>query len=207
MKKLIIEFLGTFFLILTIAMTGNAFAIAAMLMAWIYIGAAISGGHYNPLVSLAVALRGKLAKDLLGWYMLAQVAGGFAAYAMANFLSNSFELPAPGVDVTLGQAFAVEILLAFVFASVILVVATSDQLKGNHIFGFAIGFTIPALAALGGPISGGLFNPAIALGAAGYALVTGVPVVYAHTAMYVGGALLGGALAAKFFDYMYLDKK
>jgi aquaporin Z len=207
MKKLIIEFLGTFFFILTIAMTGNAFAIAAMLMAWIYIGGAISGGHYNPLVSLAVSLRGRLEKKLVAWYMLAQIAGGLAAYALAGFLNHVFELPAPGANITIGQACAVEILLAFVFALVILVVATSDQFKGNHIFGFAIGFTIPALAALGGPISGGLFNPAIALGAAGYALLTDVPVIYAHTVMYVGGALLGGALAALFFNYMYVSAK
>lgn len=85
MKRLLMEFLGTFFFILTIAMTGNPLAIAAMLMAWVYIGGHISGAHYNPSVTLAVALKNKWNWLEALKYMTAQIVGGCAAFAMATF--------------------------------------------------------------------------------------------------------------------------
>lgn len=205
MKKLVVEFLGTFFFILTIAMTSNPFAIAAMLMAWVYIGGYISGAHYNPMVSLAVALVGKLSWKKLPWYMLAQVLGGILAFIMTRFWHGMITIPMPGVHVTLLQAFIMEVLLAFVLALVILVVAMSEKFKGNDIFGLAIGFTIPALAYLGGPISGGLFNPAIALGATIVGIFGGAPIVWEHLIMYVAGAFLGGFLAACAFKYFIAE--
>lgn len=205
MKKLAMELLGTFFLVLTILMTGNAFAIAAMLMAWVYIGGFVSGGHYNPMVSLAVAVRGRLGWHELPWYMVAQVVGGAVAFVATAFLHGSVVIPAPGAGVTVVQAFGVEFLLAFVLALVVLTVATSVRFKTSHVFGFAIGFTVPALAALGGPISGGLFNPAIAVGGALFSLTHGVPLVWEHVAMYVVGALLGGFVAAHAFNYFEVE--
>ncbi len=206
MKRLFMEFLGTFFLVFAIAMSFNSIAIGAMLMVWVYIGAFVSGAHYNPLVSLAMALRGKLAWDKLPWYWLAQVLGGFVAFAMAYFLHRHVALPTPGVDISLLQAFIMEVLLSFVFALIILVVGTAEKYKGNDIFGFAIGFSIPALAAVGGPVSGGLFNPAIALGSALFAIIMGVSIIWSHIAMYVGGALLGAVLAAYAFHYFIAEK-
>lgn len=200
MKKVVMEFLGTFFFILTIAMTANPFAIAAMLMAWVYIGGYISGAHYNPMVSLAIALRGRLSWHMFGKYVIAQILGGFAAYVVAGLMGNVI-IPAPGVHVTFLHAFIIEVLLAFVLALIVLVVATSSKFKGNEIFGFAIGFTIPALAYVGGPISGGLFNPAIAIGAMLFSVLKGIPVSFEHLIMYVGGAFLGGILAAYAFRY------
>ncbi len=203
MKKLVMEFLGTFFLILTIVITANPLAIAAMLMAWVYIGGYVSGGHYNPLVSFAVALRGKMLKRDLPYYMGAQVLGGFVAYLFAAFLHGHITLPQPGSHVGLLQAFVVEILLAFVFALVVLVTATSDRFRTSHVFGFAIGFTIPALAFLGGPISGGLFNPAIAIGAALFGILQGFGIVWEYLIMYVGGSFAGAALAAYVYTYFF----
>jgi aquaporin Z len=205
MKRLIMEFLGTFFFIFTIAMTGNPWAIASMLMAWMYIGGYISGAHYNPMVSLAVALRGRLNWHDLPGYMIAQILGGFVAYGMTLFIRGSIALPHPGTHITLLQAFITEILLAFVLALVVLATATWDKFKGNTIFGFAIGFTIPALAVLGSPISGGLFNPAIALGSYLFGAIKGMPISWLHLAMYVGGAFIGGVLAAYAFRYFELE--
>lgn len=203
MKRELVEFIGTFFFILTIVMTGNPIAIAAMLMAWVYIGGFVSGGHYNPAVSLAAALRGKLSWTHLPSYWIAQILGGFAAFALAHFLRSRVIMPAPQVG--LFPAFIVEVLLAFVLALVVLTVATSAKFKDSRIFGVAIGFTIPALAYLGTPISGGLFNPAIALGAALFGLLQGMVITWPHILMYVTGALLGGFLAAWAFYYFNLD--
>ena len=128
MKKVVMEFLGTFFFILTIAMTANPFAIAAMLMAWVYIGGYISGAHYNPMVSLAIALRGRLSWHMFGKYVIAQILGGFTAYVVAGLMGNVI-IPAPGVHVTFLHAFIIEVLLAFVLALIVLVVATSSKFK------------------------------------------------------------------------------
>ena len=195
------EFIGTFFFILTIAMGTHPLAIASMLMAWLYIGKFVSGAHYNPMLSLALMLRGSFARSEFAPYVVAQVLGGAAAYMLSAFLQHGLMLPAPGADVSLLQAGLVEVLLSFVFASIVLVVATGDHFKGSNLFGFAIAFTIPALAAVGGPISGGLFNPAIALGAPLAGMFHGMPVVWEHVAMYVVGAAVGAVLAAKSFAH------
>lgn len=204
MKKSLMELLGTFFFIFTIIMTGNPFAIAAMLMAWVYIGAYVSGAHYNPAVTLAIALRTHSRSHHIAWFMVAQVLGGFLAFAAAAFLGSEIMVPTPAVPLL--QAFVIEALLAFVLAFVVLVVATSEKFKASHVFGFAIGFTIPALAALGATTSGGLFNPAIALGANLFGLTQGMMIEWQNLVMYVVGALLGGALAAYAFKFFFDEK-
>ncbi len=207
MKRELMEFLGTFFFILTIAMTANPFAIASMLMAWVYIGGYISGGHYNPAVSLAATVRGKLSWEEFPRYIIAQILGGFAAYAVAYLFHRHISIPTPGLKIDLLPALLMEVLLAFVFAYVVLTVATSERFRDSRIFGFAIGFTIPALAYLGGPISGGLFNPAIALGSMLFGAFVGKPIVWEHLFMYVGGAFIGGFLAAYAFNHFMTEEK
>ncbi len=205
MRRLVIECMGTFFFLLTIALTANALAIACMLMAWVYIGGYISGAHYNPAVTLAVGLRGNWQWASILHYWVAQILGGILAFATAYYLSGQLTMPQPVAP--FGKAFLVEVLLAFVLAFVVLVVGVSDKFKNSTVFGFAIGFTIPALAALGSPISGGLFNPAIPLGAHIFGLVKGMPLDATNLLLYVGGALLGGALAAYAYNYFRYDEK
>lgn len=200
MKKAIMEFLGTFFFVLAIALNTSPFAIACMLMAWIYIAAHISGSHFNPMVSLAVYLCNKLSQQDLVRYIVAQVLGGAAAYALAWFLHGSIAIPHPGANTSLLQAFIVEILFSFILASIVLYI-TSEKYKGNQIFGFAISFTVPALVLAGGPISGGVFNPAVALGSHIFGILKNMPIAWEHLAMYVVGALLGGCLAAYLFKF------
>lgn len=205
MKKLLMEFLGTFFLVLAVAMNAGAIAIAAMLMTWIYIGGYVSGAHYNPLVTLAVVVRERFGWKEAPWYMLAQVLGGFVAYALTFYLKGQIVIPAPAPQVTILQAFLVEVLLSFTFALVVLVVTTTELFRTSQLFGLIIGFSIPALARVGAPISGGLFNPAIALGASLMGLVKGTPILWEHLFMYVGGAFLGAVLAAIVFKYFMTE--
>src|SRR6476659_4582299 len=81
-RNYIIEFIGTFFLVLTIGLSkGNALAIGAILGAMVYMGGYISGGHYNPAVTLGVMLHKRIARNEAGIYMLAQLAAAIIAAA------------------------------------------------------------------------------------------------------------------------------
>ncbi len=201
MKKLVMEFLGTFFFLLAISSGGSPFAVGAMLAIWVYIGAYISGANYNPMVSLALFLRGRLSSREMFAYWVAQVAGGIAAYFVPHFVGLGGVSHFPSIPLL--SAGLVEIGLAFVLALIILVAATSRAAHLGHIAGFAIGFTIPAIAAIGGGITGALANPAIAISSHVVAAVVGGPFNFVVMLTYVVSALVGGALAAYAYRYFY----
>ncbi len=206
MKRLCMEFLGTFFFILCIAMSFNPIAIASMLMVWVYIGAYVSGAHYNPLVSLAMAFRGHLSCRELLCYWLAQILGGIVAFLVAMHYHGHAMLVAPASHMSLLQAFVMEVLLSFVFALIILVIGTAEKYRGNQIFGFAIGYSIPALTGVGGSISGGVFNPAIAIGAAIVGFIAGVPFEWSHLCMYIISSFVGAILAAMAYRHFIAER-
>ncbi len=204
MAKLLTEFIGTFFLVLTIGLTvmGGVsmapLAIGAALMVMVYMGGHVSGAHYNPAVSLAVFLRGKLSAADLIPYWLAQIAGAVAAALVAFVIMGSTFAPAPGGDVLFVPALLVEILFTFALALVVLNSATAAATEGNSFYGLAIGFTITAAAFAGGPISGGAFNPAVGIGPILVDAVVGGGSL-GNLLLYILGPLIGGALAAAVF--------
>jgi aquaporin Z len=170
MKKYIAEFIGTFFLVLTIGCTviGGGLgvipplAIGAALMVMIYAGGHISGAHYNPAVTLGVLIRGKLNVGDAVPYILAQLGGAAVATVAVKFLRA-------GVDVTpgalqVGPALLAEFLFTFALVYVVLNAATAEGTSGNSFYGLAIGMTVMTGAFAVGDISGGAFNPAVALG-------------------------------------------
>ena len=169
MKNYITEFIGTFFLVLTIGLTGNPLAIGVMLMVMVYMGGHISGAHYNPAVSIAMILRGLLSVKEAINYILSQLAGAILAALLVNWLSESILelLPmkvGPNPDVSPIQILVVEAIFTFALVLVILNVATNPKTEGNSYYGLAIGFTIMAGAFAGGGISGGVYNPAVGTG-------------------------------------------
>src|SRR5687768_1410392 len=97
MRKYLVEFIGTFFLVLTVGNTvinGGAgvippLAIGSMLMVMIFAGGHISGGHFNPAVTLAVWIRGKCPTSDVPGYMLAQVAAGLVAAFLVLFMKGN----------------------------------------------------------------------------------------------------------------------
>jgi aquaporin Z len=171
MNKYIAEFIGTFFLVLTIGCTGIGagagviapLAIGAALMVMVFAGGHISGAHYNPAVTLGVLIRGKVNGADVVPYMVAQLLGAaIAAVAVTKFLRA-------GIDVTpiapkIGPALLAEFLFTFALVYVVLNAATAEGTSGNSFYGLAIGMTVMTGAFAVGDISGGAFNPAVALG-------------------------------------------
>ena len=204
MRNLLTEFIGTFFLVLTIGLTvtaGSQFAplaIGASLMIMVYMGGHISGGHYNPAVSLAATMRGALpSKDYVP-YVVSQVAGALVASVATYAITGKTFAPAPAADATMLGALLVEVLFTFALCLVVLNVAVAKKTQGNSFYGLAIGFTVVVAAFAGGGISGGAFNPAVGIGPTVINAIMGGGAWNALW-LYLAGPLAGGALAATVF--------
>ena len=200
MNKYIVEFIGTFFLVFTVGMVvlepgaGNLapVAIGSVLAVMIYAGGHISGAHYNPAVTLAVWMRGKCdTKDVFP-YMAAQAVGGVVASLLALFLKENPVVTAATPKVL--PALLAEFVFTFALCFVVLNVATARGTEGNSYFGFAIGFTVLVGAYAVGSISGGAFNPAVAVGIT----VMGLSAAQ-NIWIFLVANLLGGAVAAVAF--------
>jgi aquaporin Z len=204
MKSYLTEFVGTFFLVLTIGLTVVAgsplapLAIGAALMVMVYMGGHVSGAHYNPAVSMAVMLLGRIKPGEFAAYVVAQVLGALTASFAVHGITGQTFAPAPGPGIGALAALLVELLFTFALALVVLNAAASVQTKGNSFYGLAIGFTIMAAAAAGGPVSGGAFNPAVGIGPTLIQAVLRGGTV-AHLWLYIVGPAAGAALAAGMF--------
>lgn len=198
MNKYINEFIGTFFLVLTIvvAVNGGAgplapVAIGAALMVMIFAGGHISGAHYNPAVTLAVWMRGKCTTAEMPIYMIAQIVGGVVAALAGGFLLGDKMAGVKPMALDMVPALLAELLGTFALAWVVLNVATTKATEGNSFYGLAIGFTVTAMAYSLGGISGGAFNPAVAIGVS----VAGMQ-DWANIWIFLVGCFGGAALAA-----------
>jgi len=210
MKNYLTEFIGTFFLVLTIGLTvldGTPLAplaIGSALMVMVYMGGHISGAHYNPAVSLAVFLRGKIAANEMIFYMIAQLVGALAASAVVYACLDDTFAPAPGGDGALLPSLLIEFLFTFALALVVLNSATAKGTAGNSFYGLAIGFTVTVGAFAGGPISGGAFNPAVGVGPILMdAMASGGTL--GNLWLYLVAPLAGGAVAAFVFKMQNPD--
>lgn len=205
MRNYLTEFIGTFFLVLTIGLTvlGGTplapLAIGCALMVMVYMGGHVSGGHYNPAVTLAVWRRGSLAASQVLPYMVAQVVGAIAAALVVYFILGRTFAPAPAPGISIMKVLTVEFLFTFALALVVLNSATARETKGNSFYGLAIGFTVVVGAFAGGAVSGGAFNPAVGVGPilVDAALGSGS---LANLWLYLVGPLAGGLAAAAVFE-------
>jgi aquaporin Z len=201
MNKLLTEFIGTFFLVLTIGCTvvGNApgvippLAIGFALMAMIFAGGHISGAHYNPAVTLGVTLRGKCSiSDAFG-YVIAQTLGAVAAAYVVGYLFPQASVTAAQLDVS--RSLIAEFLFTFALVYVVLNVATSKGTANNSFYGLAIGSTVMVGAFSVGSISGGAFNPAVAVGVTLMGLSA-----WSNIWIFLTANLFAGVLAAMTFQ-------
>ena len=195
MKNYIIEFIGTFFLVLAIGLTGNPIAIGAMLMVMVYMGGHISGAHYNPAVSIAMIIRGLLSVKETINYILSQLAGAILAAILVNGLGGAVMEIAPSDSASVLQILVVEAIFTFALVLVILNVATNPKTEGNSYYGLAIGFTIMAAAFVGGGISGGVYNPAVGIGPILVDAIMGDGNTLSNLWYYLVGPIAGAVLA------------
>ena len=197
MKNYLVEFIGTFFLILVIGLcviepgagAMAPLAIGTILMVMVYAGGHISGGHYNPAVTLAVWMRGKCKAKDVPFYMLAQVIGAALAALLVLWVKKGSLIVA--AEPSFKAALAMELIFTFALAFVVLNVATSKKTAGNSYYGLAIGFTLMAAAYAIGNISGCAINPAVAVGLT----IMGLSKL-GNLWLFIVGNFAGGALAA-----------
>ena len=204
MRAYLTETIGTFFLVLTIGLSvmGGSpmapLAIGASLMVMVYMGWHISGGHYNPAVTLAVALRRQLPMPEVLKYWVSQLVGATLGAFAAYVIMNRTFAPAPGFGVTSIEAIAVEFFYTFALCLVVLQTRTSSKTTGNQYYGLAIGFTVVVAAFAGGGVSGGAFNPAVGFGP------TLIYTIFGHGTMrelwiYIVGPFLGALASVAVF--------
>jgi aquaporin Z len=209
MKLYLTELIGTFFFVLTIGMTGIGakgdlapIAVGSVLMVMIFAGAHISGAHYNPAVTIAVLLRGKILLHDALRYIFAQLGGALiAALVVVYFLHDKIAIhqssiinPVPGV--------LAEFLGTLALCYVVLNVTTAKDTAGNNFYGLAIGSTVTAMAYSLGNISGGVFNPAVAVGISFMRIVE-----WSNIWIYLVGCFVASVAAAFIFKINNLEDK
>ncbi|HVU89775.1 MAG TPA: aquaporin [Pirellulales bacterium] len=203
MNKLATEFIGTFFLVLTVGCAVLApensgvippLAIGSALMVMIFAGGHISGGHYNPAVTLGALLRGRTTLPEAVGYWIVQFLGAVAAAAAVISLRAERVAAVPYAPIETYPAFLAEFLFTFALVYVVLNVATSKDTAGNSFYGLAIGFTVLTGAFAVGDISRGAFNPAVAVGLWRLGIASA-----ADLGLYFLADLAGGVVAAIVF--------
>jgi aquaporin Z len=202
MNKYLAEFIGTFFLVLTIGCTGIGagggviapLAIGAALMVMVFAGGHISGGHFNPAVTLGVLMRGRLKPADAVPYIIAQVLAAVAAALLVTTVLRAGAAVTP-IAPKIAPALVAEFLFTFALVYVVLNSATADGTSGNSFYGLAIGMTVMTGAFAVGDISGGAFNPAVAVGISVMGIST-----WGNIWIYLVADFLGGAVAALVFN-------
>ena len=206
-RKLVVEFVGMSLFVFTVGMATNKsgagalapLAIGSVLMVMVFAGGHISGGHFNPAVSAAVFLRGRMASNEFVAYVVTQCVAAVIAGLLVRYVGGR-EVHTPVASA--GKMLIAEFMFTFALVWVVLHVATARGTDGNSFYGLAIGFTVLAGAFAVGGISGGAFNPAIALGA----MVTGL-FEWGNIWIYLLADLLGAAAAAYTFLYVLPAEK
>ncbi len=203
MKKYLVEFIGTFFLVFTIGMSVLApgagamapLAIGSVLAVMIFAGGHVSGGHYNPAVTLGVWMRGKCATADVVPYLAAQSAAAIVAALAVKALKTGLVAKAVALGGPMTPeilpALLAEFLFTFALVWVVLNVATAKGTAGNSFYGLAIGFTVLAGAYAVGSVSGGVFNPAVAIGVCTMGIIS-----WGSLWIYLAANFAGGAVAA-----------
>ncbi len=195
MKNYIMEFTGTMFWVLVLGFSGNPLAVGIIIVALIYVGENISGAHYNPAVTLAAWFRGKIESKYVWGYWVSQFLGAFAAAFIYYIIQEKSFYPSPAEGVELWKCMLLELLFTFVICMAALAFMSKRTSQKNYAYGIAIGSAVAAGIFSVGPITGGVFNPAVYLGPMLMDSFTGGSSIQ-FILLYLVGPFGGGALAA-----------
>lgn len=207
MNKYIFEFIGTFFLVFTVGMVSidpavpagfAPIAIGTVLAVMIFATGHISGGHLNPAVTLGVLIRGKIALNNAAIYWIVQLLAGIVAALTVSLMKPALPASTQVDSINILNAFLAEFIFTFALVFVVLNVATAKGTEGNSYFGWAIGFTVLVGAYAVGGISGGVFNPAVALGGSIMNIFA-----WSNIWLYLLAELLAAAAAAFVFRFTH----
>lgn len=202
MRRYVMEFVGTFFLTMAVVMTGNPIAIGLMVMAMVYVGGHISGGHFNPAISLAVFLKKHLTLNDMLFYFLAQTLGACVAIGLFFNITNSIFVPEMVPGLGMWNSLVQELCMALALCWVVLTMVATARYKGGIIAGMAIGMTVVAIA-----FFGGLYNPAIATASMCCSIIKGEAMFDMDKLLvFKVGPLLGGAIACHLFNYLNQER-
>jgi aquaporin Z len=213
MRKYIVEFIGTFFIVLTVVLvchnnTVNGFeplAIGLVFTALIYAGGHISSAHYNPAVTLAMFIRKNInLNDMIGYILAQVIAAIFGAFTASSLLDEGVDNPQK-IEASLRVinplvVLTAEFLGTFVMVYVIMNVATAKANRGNSFYGLAIGAIVTVMIYVFGPISGAAFNPAVAIGLSSVGQFD-----WANLWIYLVGSLAGAGVATIIYSYLMVD--
>lgn len=200
MKRYVLEFLGTFFVTLAISLTENPMTIGLVYLAMLYIGARVSGAHYNPSITIAMWLRGTFATHRVGWYILSQILGAAAALIFEFKFSGALFTPDIASSDQLFFLCAFELLFAGILCYLYIATHSITPLAHTQLYGIILGLTVIGLASMGV-----LFNAAISVASLIlHMLLHGEMQIHLlYTLLvYVVSPLLGGCLAGFAFDYL-----
>lgn len=207
MRSYVAEFLGAFFVVFTALSTAAvspvlcALSVGAVVVACIWVGAHISGAHFNPAVTFAVYLRGGLSLLDLWSYWAAQLGGAFVAavagLAVSPVSGSGFDVSVP---TELMPAMLVEFLFTFALVYVVLSVGPSRHQEKNVFYGLAVGLVVLAGILTVSGISGAAFNPAVAFG-----MTVDGEFAWQAIWVYVGAELCGAVAAAGVMSRVRVD--
>jgi len=203
MKRCMIELVGTFYLTMAISLTGNPIAIGLMLMAIICVGGRLSGGHFNPAISLAAFLQKRLDMSQLIKYWISQTIGAFLALCLFMMFTNNVFAPEiiPGSSVF--ATVAMEGLLTKLFCWVFLTMLMLERTSTTSFVGIVMGLTLMSIVFVGG-----LFNPAVAAGSLVCSLLKDGSLGDFYTVLvYIVGPLLGGVMASYAFNFFNREQQ
>ena len=207
------ELVGTFFLVLTVCLavfstesdetlkkTLRPLSIGVILMVMIFATGGVSGGHFNPAVTMTLHLthpdQVPLTKTVR--YIISQTIGGLSAALLGRWIMGHSETLVPGDNRTALDAMMAEGSFALALCFVVLNVATTKQDSNNQYFGMAIGFTVAAAAYAIGPVSGCALNPAVSFSVMmTHFFFTGEGLSY--IVVYMGTPMIGAFLASMLF--------
>ena len=206
-KSLLMEFIGTFFLVFVFVASGNALAVAAVLILMIYVGAYVSGGQYNPAVTFGLLVAGKLTNSKAVGYIITQFLAGIVAIVALTTLGGRDIVVRPAESVTLLQAGLAEFLFTFTLVLTVFMTMVDRKFMENSYYGIAVGLNILVGALSVGAISGGAFNPVVGIAPQIYRLFTGGNMMFEFVSLYLVAPVFGGLMAAVVYTVLTSKEK